>query len=1471
MKKKQPRYDRNAGSAGGTTDSDGTMSRPGGGGVAMGGGKKDAPSTNVGTTANDIHHNTSTPCCSLLAAIAGEIIIFPSTTSIISPTNADGSSNDARTTTTTAPTTTTTITLDEQSKIMQPLLGRMILNHLLNERRERLRAVDYSEGGEKEKNIMSSSIPPPSSDALDSSDIMSLRSTSSKNKKKGQKKKKRKNKGGGRINRSDETEEEEEEDNTIATVGTTTFLVPTVVVEEEEEMEEEEEEEKQPSLNYDHNIDSLLENGDMTTTTTTTEKIHHKRPVGSSTPSTTKIHDEILFNRPTTNLDTLLDVLMESTSSSSSSCHSSCGGASADTMENRNLESFTMYLKNKFEQHQQQQHDKSRGGGSNSSSSRSKTSSTSSSSSPPPATASSTTAPVVRGGMEYKDILPTVSITKANELTQYINCRKCRTSTIGALRTMTASNEFSLTLHEDNNTNNTRTTMLNHHHHHNNNSSSSSSTSRLAVPISGNSRSSVHDDIDLAFSYVNMDDDDFDLEVGHSSSSSSSILTTNGRMMSDESIFQLVLRTICSAASDEDRYLQIGCLLSSQTATSSTNTTTTTTEICDTNGNDTIDFSFPLCTDTIINLIKQLILPCGLVEAVGSTEGFGENNDQKQQQQLGNAELAAIAKEACDHVDVFQAFFANADISLLQMEEVMDRAIEKETERSVFSPIVWKLLQEGDEKCNDLSRQLATLMMNVFKLSCFVGWSAKCGGAIMAYVKRIWDMYLKRLIQLSTLTSIYHNQLLMMSNGGAIQQVYSNKVARDLLLQFIGNKVDMLKELVLDLKSNLFGDEESISSVVELCVLRAYRNHVECLGSELERIFVDQENEDMIKELITTQINLSQRTHYSPCADDLKDKTTDQRNGFINFYSRVRTRILLIEDLALKSKKDFLGIHYNVSEDIYFDISKEIERLPSSRTNGGYIDIIIDDSSLPLRQSNALIMQMLAVLTSRQRNESLMGSLDIPPRLEVWADFAVKRAKYYDTVKGDMKGTITSYFPDDSKEVLDNCDGGFEGGMRRISGIFAGLVYRWLEARCSEWHAELTRDELLESMDMEVSAVTPEGGIKGKKKKKKKTNRKTGGLNKGKNKDEQLSIPVTVSNSIPDVDNVNDAILPLPSSTPHIDSIPIDHVSSGDMSIDEESKDDEPLVKYPQFSGQDTAQLSGGKIGVNETVDDNNASAVKSNMTKNELSSVVSVAVIEGATTKCIKKKKSNRNKKKEEQAILSNVIVNSSTTANVVTPSSSSSNGHIRSFDGVPLDGFIDPKQEEYVKKLLNKFEPSSTIHQISEHNNIAKVISMDMNVPLTAFEGSVKGSKVESRSKLGGSNKDTNANNQVSIVTPLSSPTPLSNSKAFDHHDAEKIAFSVEETKEDDDSNQIPAVRRRKRDRRKKNRVVGNPENNVEVNATSNGVLKYTKFDYCKPSVGIVDGDTFISAETYLVNRLQKILDEMDYIASLKMPVII
>ena len=52
-------------------------------------------------------------------------------------------------------------------------------------------------------------------------------------------------------------------------------------------------------------------------------------------------------------------------------------------------------------------------------------------------------------------------------------------------------------------------------------------------------------------------------------------------------------------------------------------------------------------------------------------------------------------------------------------------------------------------------------------------------------------------------------------------------------------------------------------------------------------------------------------------------------------------------------------------------------------------------------------------------------------------------------------------------------------------------VFQLTTARCSEWHAELTRDELLQSMDMEEPSIVREGSNKnGKKKKSKRSSRR---------------------------------------------------------------------------------------------------------------------------------------------------------------------------------------------------------------------------------------------------------------------------------------------------------------------------------------------------------------------------------------------
>ena len=77
------------------------------------------------------------------------------------------------------------------------------------------------------------------------------------------------------------------------------------------------------------------------------------------------------------------------------------------------------------------------------------------------------------------------------------------------------------------------------------------------------------------------------------------------------------------------------------------------------------------------------------------------------------------------------------------------------------------------------------------------------------------------------------------------------------------------------------------------------------------------------------------------------------------------------------------------------------------------------------------------------------------------------------------------------------CQGG--GGRRRVTAIMTGLLYRWLQDRCNEWHAELTQKELLESMVDEpiadAKSTEPKARAKGKKSKKKKDKKSVLGVN----------------------------------------------------------------------------------------------------------------------------------------------------------------------------------------------------------------------------------------------------------------------------------------------------------------------------------------------------------------------------------------
>jgi len=76
---------------------------------------------------------------------------------------------------------------------------------------------------------------------------------------------------------------------------------------------------------------------------------------------------------------------------------------------------------------------------------------------------------------------------------------------------------------------------------------------------------------------------------------------------------------------------------------------------------------------------------------------------------------------------------------------------------------------------------------------------------------------------------------------------------------------------------------------------------------------------------------------------------------------------------------------------------------------------------------------------------------------------------------------LKSFLRGENLGLSGPCEGG--GGRRRTTGILVGLFYRWLKERCDEWNAELTQNELLESMvDETFEDFKPAKGKKSKKK-----------------------------------------------------------------------------------------------------------------------------------------------------------------------------------------------------------------------------------------------------------------------------------------------------------------------------------------------------------------------------------------------------
>ena len=416
---------------------------------------------------------------------------------------------------------------------------------------------------------------------------------------------------------------------------------------------------------------------------------------------------------------------------------------------------------------------------------------------------------------------------------------------------------------------------------------------------------------------------------------------------------------------------------------------------------------YPIKTTDIINLVKLIIKP-------RHSTISGEQGD--------DSDLAKIEKQVRHELRTIQ----NA---LASFEKIIKDTNEK-VEKSITDFQSMKLQSECDATCDSIFKELGGILLQLFKSVCYTGWTKKYGPKLISFMYSLLNLYNQAMDSLIKPVDEHYNE---------------RKSSIDSYLEVIRLKLSVLSKLVIDMSNAVIGSEDGeTSSAVVLFALQAYRQSIDESLDNID-IFPYQGGDDLIMQLITARIKLvlhnEKYVYKEACYRREVKHISDTIKGLVNGFDRQ-------PDVKMSDAKIELSI---------LDHQKRKHNASYLRTfKVNMFGRDVCDISKMLEQSLEVIMLWLIVLCKRQFNESSMESL-VPPHIDEWLD-SIKNEEIAKT---------------------DLCR---DTGEHRVSSILSGFIYRWLEARCSEWQAELTRDELLQSFRSKEPDVVSKGERKSRKK-----------------------------------------------------------------------------------------------------------------------------------------------------------------------------------------------------------------------------------------------------------------------------------------------------------------------------------------------------------------------------------------------------
>jgi hypothetical protein len=384
-----------------------------------------------------------------------------------------------------------------------------------------------------------------------------------------------------------------------------------------------------------------------------------------------------------------------------------------------------------------------------------------------------------------------------------------------------------------------------------------------------------------------------------------------------------------------------------------------------------------------------------------------------------------------------------------------------------------RVLKVADEELNCALKKIGQFLIRVTKHCICVGWHNERPTPI-SIVTQLWNEYEGVLVELvkpffkSRGTSIRASD-----RHGKIPQAFCNAAILNAHLEAVSKKVDSIDRLLYVVRSEFLRRPDQTKSnflalnvpspMLRLCVLEAYSMRKHQISGDGTFL-----NEECLNELLDAKIALMHIRHHSTLRV-IEPEEEERMERFRLAYKKVVDIVTKADaHLTCQSSPEVASIASasEMYESTRFDYELE-ERGGSETQTFMTLDCEYDDDqqksmelegnmTRALNKSGAIWMQWIHVLCMENYSISPNKKFHINRELRIFMD----------------------------GEIKNPCEG---GGERKVSVILATLLYRWLEAKYDEWHAELTREELLqEAMELTTPQVSASKTSKKKKSKRKK-------------------------------------------------------------------------------------------------------------------------------------------------------------------------------------------------------------------------------------------------------------------------------------------------------------------------------------------------------------------------------------------------